>query len=202
MQNKRIIFIFIICFSFSVDSQAQKADFSTIQANIEAKFWIDLDTVNLCESIIFNGIVYDSATIDNELRKYKLSDIIVTTLADLSESILIHKNCSFIIILGTGYSQSDDDKKRILGRIRENLNENIPELKIHDFLCSKCKQVIIDGRAYEIYEAKEIVNNLTVKDIEYIADYESSDPSVYGQNAQNGLIEIYLTKKGKKKKSW
>ncbi len=202
MKNKSTILIFIICFCLSLDLTAQKADFSTIRDNIEAKFWVDLDTINLCESIIFNGIVFDSSTINSEFRKYELSEIIVTELADLSESRLIHKNCDFIILLGTGYSQSDDDKSQILGRIRENLNANVPKLKIHDFLCSKCKQVIIDGRAYEIYEAKEIVNNLTVKDIEYIADYESSDPSVYGQNAQNGLIEIYLTKKGKKKKSW
>ncbi len=184
--------------SLCLDLKAQKADYTTIRESIEAKFWVSLDTVNLCETLIFNGIVYDSSKLDKELRKYKQSEIIVTELADLSSSRLIHKNCDYLILLGTGYNQLDDDKKRILDSVRDNLNESVPELIIHDFLCIKCMQVIIDGRPYGIYQAKEIVNQLKVSDVKYIAEYKSANPAVYGQNAKNGMIEIFLKKKNKK----
>jgi hypothetical protein len=196
MLNKSIIIILTI--GLCLDLKAQKADYTTIRESIEAKFWVSLDTVNLCETVIFNGIVYDSSELDKELRKYKQSEIIVTELADLSGSRLIHKNCDYLILLGTGYNQSDDDKKRILDSIRDNLNESVPELIIHDFLCSKCMQVIIDGRPYGIYQAKKIVNQLKVSDVKYIAEYKSANLAVYGQNAKNGMIEIFLKKKNKK----
>jgi hypothetical protein len=182
--------------------KAQKANYSTIKERIEAKFWVDLDTINLCEAIIFNGIVFDSTTIDKELRKYKPDEIIVTEFVDLSNSRLIHKNCTYIILLGTGYRQSVDDKTRILDNIRDNLNENLPELNIHDFVCSKCMHLIVDGRPYSVYDAQKIVNEIKSKEIKYIAYYKSANPSVYGQNVKNGLIEIFLIEKKMKKKSW
>jgi hypothetical protein len=107
-----------------------------------------------------------------------------------------------MMILGTGYNQTKEDKIRILESARGNLNENVPELKMHDYLCSNCKQVMVDGRSYGMYETKKIVNGLKPKDIKYIAAYESANPSVYGGNSQNGLIEIFLTEKKKKKISW
>ncbi|MGE0930892.1 hypothetical protein [Peijinzhouia sedimentorum] len=184
-----------------MDLRAQRADYSAIKKNIEAKFWVDLDTVNLCETIIFNGVVYDFMTINKELKKYKLDEILITELADLSKSSLAHLNCYFMIFLGSSYNQSKEDKVRILDNITNNLNRNVPELKIHDFFCSKCMQVIIDGRPYGVYDAKKIVNSLKAKDIKYIAEYESANPSVYGQNAKNGLIEVFLTETKKRKNS-
>ena len=104
--------------------------------------------------------------------------------------------------MGTGYNQSREDKERILDSIRANLYTNVPKLRIHDYLCSQCKQVVVDGRPIGIYEAQGIVNNLKEKDIKYIATYGSANPSIYGQNAKNGLIEIYLTDKAKRRKNW
>src|SRR5687768_12990859 len=91
------------------ESDAQKADLLSIRQTIESKFWVDLDTLDLCETIILNGIPFEKTEIDAELRKLRLKEILVTELVDLSRSRLIHKNCSFIIILGTGYDQSGGD---------------------------------------------------------------------------------------------
>jgi hypothetical protein len=181
------------------ETNAQKADLLSIRQTIESKFWVDLDTLDLCETIILNGIPFEKKEIDAELRKLRLKEILVTELVDLSGSRLIHKNCSHIIILGTGYNQSREDKERILDGIRVNLNTYVPKLRIHDYLCSLCKQVVVDGQPFGIYEAQGIINYLKEKDVKFIATYESANPGIYGQNAKNGLIEIYLTNKAKRR---
>jgi len=200
MKNHLIILISIICFSWTLDLTAQRANFSALKDKIEARFQVDLDTIDLCETIVFDGIVFEITTIDDKLKKYRLNEILITELGDLSETRLAHMNCNFMIILGTGNNQSRNDKREILEKVKINLNTNVPNLKIHDYLCSQCKQVLIEGRPYGIYEAQKILNELKVRDIKYIAKYDSADPKVYGQNATNGLVEIFLT--DKKKKSW
>ena len=200
MPYQSVIFVFFASFLVK-ESNAQKADLFSIREIVESKFWVDLDTLDLCETIILNGIPFEKTEIDAELKKLRPKEILVTELVDLSRSRLIHKNCSHIIILGTGYNQSREDKERILDSIRANLNTNVPKLRIHDYLCSQCKQVVVDGRPIGVYEAQGIVNELKEKDIKYIATYESANPSIYGQNAKNGLIEIYLTDKAKRRKN-
>lgn len=192
MRQSNILLTVILFFILTLELRAQKADYSTLKKVVEAKFWIDLDTINLCNTIIFDGIVFDSLSINKELKKYKQPEIIVTELADLKKTTILHNNCDFLILLGTGYNQSKDDKLKLLNSIRTNLNKNVPELIIHDFKCNQCMQVIIEGQPYGIYDAKKIVNKLKVNDIKYIAHYESANPSIYGQNAKNGLVEIYL----------
>lgn len=199
MTYQTLILFFFTSFLVK-ETNAQKADLFSIREIIESKFWVDLDTLDLCETIIFNGVPFEKTEIDAELRKLKPKEILVTELVDLSGSQLIHENCSHIIILGTGSKQSREDKERILDSIRANLNTNVPKLRIQDYLCSQCKQVVVDGRPLGIYEAQGIVNKLKEKDIKYIATYESANPSIYGQNAKNGLIEIYLTDKAKRRK--
>jgi hypothetical protein len=201
MPYQTCIFLFFTIFLIG-ETNAQKADLLSIKKIIESKFSVDLDTLDLCESTILNGVPFEKTEINAELKKLRLDEVLVTQLADLSASRLIHKNCSHIMVLGTGYNQSNEDKGKILDIIRTNLNTNVPKVRIHDYLCSQCRQVIIDGHPIGIYEAQRMVNELKEKDIKYIASYRSADPSVYGQNARNGLIEIYLTDKAKRNKDW
>src|SRR5687768_9816831 len=136
------------------ESNAQKADLLSIKQTIESKFWVDLDTLDLCETIILNGIPFEETDINAELKKLRPGEILVTELVDLSGSRLIHRNCSHIIILGTGHNQTREDKEGILDSIRANINTNVPKFRIHDYLCSPCKQVVVDGRPLGIYEAQ------------------------------------------------
>lgn len=179
--------------------EAQNANISTFRGVIESKFRVDLDTLDLCETIVLNGIPFQETEIDGELKKFKAEDILVTWLGDLSREALAHINCRYIIVLGTGDNQPDEDKNRILGIIRNNLNANLPKLKIRDYLCSQCKQVMVDGRAVDAYAAQAMLKKSKVKYVKYIASYKSADPRIYGQNAENGLVEIYLTAKGKRR---
>lgn len=200
MIHKILLLILFILF-LAGETKAQKADLSSIKQIIEEKFWVDLETLDVCETVILNGIPFKKTEINTELGKFKLKEVIVTELVDLSGSRFIHKNCGYIILLGTGYHQSKKDKGRLLDSIRINLNANLPKLRIHDYVCSQCKQVIIEGQPINMYEAQRIVNELKGKDIKYIASYKSANPKIYGQYAKNGLIEIYLTDKGKRKNS-
>lgn len=191
----------LICFWLFLlpATQAQNANILSMKELIESKYLVDLDTLELCETIVLNGIPFRETDIDAELKKFKVKDILVTGLGDLSREALPHMNCRYIIVLGTGDNQPEEDKNRILDGIKNNLNTNLPKLKIHDYLCSQCKQVMVDGRTVDAYATQKLLNTLRVKDIKYIASYKSADPSMYGQNARNGLIEIYLTAKGKRR---
>jgi hypothetical protein len=198
MPRRKLMLISFGLFLLST-AEAQNANILSMKELIESKYLVDLDTLELCETIVLNGIPFRETDIDAELKKFKVKDILVTGLGDLSREALSHMNCRYIIILGTGDNQPEEDKNRILDGIRNNLNTNLPKLKIHDYLCSQCKQVMVDGRTVDAYAAQKLLNTLRVKDIKYIASYKSADPSMYGQNARNGLIEIYLTAKGKRR---
>jgi len=198
MPYQALIFVFLMSF-FVAESNAQTADLLSIRQTIESKFWVNLDTIDLCEIVILNGIPFEETEIDAELRKLRLNEILVTALADLSSSELIHRNCSYVIILGTGHGQSREDKERILDSVKSNLNTYVPKVRIRDYLCDQCVQVVVDGRPLGIYETQEIVNRLTKRDVRYIATYASANPKIYGRNAKNGLIEVYLTDKAKRR---
>ena len=198
MPYQALIFVFLMSF-FVAESNAQTADLLSIRQTIESKFWVNLDTIDLCEIVILNGIPFEKTEIDAELRKLRLNEILVTALADLSSSELIHRNCSYVIILGTGHGQSREDKERILDSVKSNLNTYVPKVRIRDYLCDQCVQVVVDGRPLGIYETQEIVNRLTKRDVRYIATYASANPKIYGRNAKNGLIEVYLTDKAKRR---
>lgn len=198
MPRRKLMLISFGLFLLST-AEAQNANILSMKELIESKYLVDLDTLELCETIVLNGIPFRETDIDAELRKFKVKDILVTGLGDSSREALAHMNCRYIIVLGTGDNQPEEDKNRILDGIRNNLNTNLPKLKTHDYLCSRCKQVMVDGRAVDPYAAQMMLNKLKVKDIKYIASYKSADPSMYGQNARNGLIEIYLTAKGKRR---
>jgi hypothetical protein len=194
--------LLLIAFGLIIVStaEAQNANILSMRELIESKYLVDLDTLDLCETIILNGIPFRETDIDGELKKFKAKDILLTGLGDLSREALAHMNCRYIIVLDTGDNQPEEDKNRILGIIRNNLNANFPKPKTPDYLCSQCKQVMVDGRSVDPYAAQAMLNKLKVKYIKYIASYKSADPRIYGQNAKNGLIEIYLTAKGKKRR--
>ena len=188
-QNLSITLLLI--FSFNGLS-AQSINITSFKKEIEVKYSIDLDTIKLCKSYVFNGVTYDIGSVNKELLKFKKSQIILTVLADLSNSRLVHSNCNFIILLGSYSNQSNKEKRKLLKHLKDNLNKNLPKLYIRDFKCGECKAVIIDDKIYDMYEAKQILNYIQVNDILHMNYYEHPNPDYYGENAINGLVEIYL----------
>ncbi|MBX2842901.1 MAG: hypothetical protein KTR26_14115 [Flammeovirgaceae bacterium] len=192
---KTILLILMLSF-FGVTINAQKADLEYIHSAVENRFNLELDTINLCDSYILNEIVYTKDDFRTKIGSYKKSDIKFTIIADFSNTRFFHQNCDYTILVGGGkYKQSKEEKLKELDLICENLNKNLPELVIRDHKCENCKQVVVDGEPIEMYEARTLVNNLKVKNIEFIVSYESANPQIFGRNAINGLTEIFLKKK-------
>jgi len=163
-----------------------------IKGQIETKFSVRLDSINLCDFYILNGIVYDEKGVSIELSKAKDDDISYVKLIDISESEFSHKNCESAIVIGVNQSQSVEEKEELISLIRKNLNEGLPDFVIKDFLCQECLAVIVGGIPLEMFAAKDFVNKLKANEIRYISYYKTPSPLFYGRNAKNGMIEIHL----------
>lgn len=190
-------FIFGIGLILSVTaSQAQKLDLERIMSIAEAKSNIESDTIQLCKLYILDGITYTTvADFEKQLESLEGSDIKLATIADLSNSQIYCRICDFVLLVGTGQNQSKKYKSEQLRLIRTNLNENLPELIINDFNCENCHQLIVDGNPIETFKARELVNKLKPKEIQFIVSYQTANPEIYGNNAVNGLTEIFLKSK-------
>ncbi|WP_456461531.1 hypothetical protein [Reichenbachiella sp.] len=181
---------------FGTTLNAQKADLEYINSAIEIRFNIRLDTINLCDSYILNGIAFDQEDLGKELMNYEKSEVKLTAIADLSNTTFFHKNCDYVIIISAGdIDQSNEVKQKELDSIRTNLNTHLPQLVIRDFICEQCKLVVVNGTPIGMYDARTLVNNLKPRNIEYIVSYESANPMVFGCYSVNGLTEIFLKKK-------
>ncbi|MEQ9101979.1 MAG: hypothetical protein RIF36_11615 [Imperialibacter sp.] len=164
-----------------------------IIALAEAKTNFKTDTVKLCELYVLDGIPYTSAEeFEKELEPFNRADIRLATIADLSNSEIYCRICDYVLLVGTAKNQSTKYKAMQLHLFRTNLNENLPELIITDYNCEKCQQLVVDGIPVEPFKARELVNELRPKDIQFIVSYQSANPEIYGRNAVNGLTEIFL----------
>jgi hypothetical protein len=195
MHKNQLLFILIICL-FSLNLKAQKADLEYINSAAEIRFNLDIDSIDLCDSYVMNGIFYTAEEFKTELLSYKQSDIKFTAIVDLRNTTWFHRKCDYMILVGAGeYGQARESKLKELDSIRANLNDNLPELVIRDYICKNCKQVVVNGTPIGMYEARTFVNELKIKNIDFIVSYESANPSVFGRNSVNGLTEIFLKKK-------
>ncbi|WP_350103785.1 hypothetical protein [Fulvivirga sp.] len=182
--------------------KAQELNLHYIHSAAEARSNVRLDTIELCDLYILNGIPFKEEDFKAELSSYKLSDLKFSKVLNTSNTTFFHKNCDYVMAVGLGkYEQTKEEKQEELDSIRANLNRNLPNLIIRDYICSDCKQVTVDGRPLWVYDAKDLVNNLKVEEIDFIMSYEYANPEAFGRNAKNGLIEIFLTKKAAKRRS-
>jgi hypothetical protein len=177
----------------------QNYTFDDLINSVQCRHNIDFDTIKLCDLYVFDGIPFDSITLRKELRKYKYEDIRLTLLADVSDNTFQDKNCDYMIIIGTGKTQTNEEKRKILKRVQDNLNTHIPDtkIKIRDITCNECIRVVINGKPIGLYEAKELINNIKIKEIEFIVIYDSANAHCFGSYAKNGLVELYMKNKSR-----
>ncbi len=153
---------------------------------------LNTDTISLCELYVIDGIPYTTEQIEEKLGTLQLSDIKLATIADLSSSQIYCRICDYMLLAGTGANQSRKYKLKQLEIIRSNLNEHIPEPTIKYNNCEDCRQLVVNGNSIEPPKARELVNELKPKDIQFIVNYQAANPETYGRNAVNGLTEIFL----------
>lgn len=194
--KKALLIVLIFAIQLN-DVVAQKANIKSIKGLIEARYGVNLDSIDLCDLYILEGAVYDEKSINSALKEYKKQQIIFTDLVDLSKPTFVNRDCKYITVLSTGSNQTKEEKERILSKVRANLNDNLPKLVISDYLCQHCMQVVVNGVPVWVYQARQLVNDIKIEDIQNITMYDTPNPEVYGRNAKNGLVEIYLKDKKK-----
>lgn len=174
------------------NSSAQQVNLNEIYNEVEGKHSIDLDTVNVCKLVVWNGIPYSPDSIENELRGVKLSDFQFTSLGKFDNEGSPHMNCDYLIILGSGYKLKRKERKILIDSVINQLDKNLPNNLIQDNPCPECLQVLINDKICEPYEALEYLKDISRNQINYIQFYLKPDPAYYGENAKNGLVDIRI----------
>ena len=194
---KTRFFLLLMAISFSINAQNNHYTFSDIKLIVQSKYYeVQFDSIQISEVVILEGLLYEGEkSINQKLSEIERKDLRVIELVDLTKPELYCRKYDFIILLGKGENQSKQYKKQLLGLLKENLTQNIPNVVIRDFICKECLMVVIDGKPLEMFESRTIVDSISVSDIDYISQYKSVNPAVYGSRGVNGLIEIYLKKK-------
>lgn len=183
-----ITFVFV-----STLLNGQNLTLETLISIAETKTNLDTDTLRLCEMYVLDGIPYTTTSrFEKELEKYTRDDIKLAAIADLSNSKIYCRMCDYVLLIGTSQNQSRKYKLEQLELIRSNLTEKLPELVITDFNCEDCRQLVVDGNPIEAFRARELVNELKPKEIQFIVSYQTANPEIYGSNAINGVTEIFL----------
>jgi len=189
-----IILTFLSCGSQkrSLDQNKTKYTKYEIKEIAEWKYGYNLKENKFCDFFIINGVPYDNDKIDSTLTTYKKSDFgLITFFKKTEKNTWLDKPCDLIAVLKLK-NQKDEEKREILNKTQNRLREEVPDLIIRDYKCSKCPVLIIDNKLiWSPYEKKEILNNLKISDIEFISFIEQQlNEKTYGFAAKNGIIEI------------
>ena len=104
-----------------------------------------------------------------------------------------HRDCEILTLIRTK-GQTNKEKFKILNEAREIYNERVSEVIITDYQCADCPLMSVnDTIIWNPYERKKIVNELNVKNIEYIGHIKQPlNTKTYGATGKNGIVEITL----------
>ena len=189
-----IILTFLSCGSQkrSLNQSKTKYTKDEIKEIAEWKYGYNLKENKFCDFFIINGVPYDNDKIDSILTTYKKSDFgLITFFKKTDKNTWLDKPCDLIAVLKLK-NQKYEEKREILNKTQNRLREEVPDLIIRDYKCSKCPVLIIDNKLiWSQYEKKEILNKLKISDIEFISFIEQQlNEKTYGFAAKNGIIEI------------
>lgn len=175
----------ILLFELNV-GLAQKVDLKTIQNKLE-----------LADSglIIINGIPYDLANgdrVDSVLNLYS-NEYLVEMIKFKNEGQFPHLQHNEIAIVLFTYQQDKKKIKQTLKELRTKFPDKYNGFSQHVLDDSKNPVLLINNKQIHHTEAKAEIEKLKTKDIYYIQHNQNSVSSeIYGQNAKNGLVRIWL----------
>lgn len=154
------------------------------------KFDLNLDTLNLCDFVMQAGEVHkiDAENLTN--CEAPDMDLFIIDYIKLTGELFPHKKCDLLIFLEPKLLQTKQFKSKMLKSLKAEYEsyKGTP----NDYRCQKCKTILINGQSDFPYSIRERLNNLKVKDIEYIKDYDKPMNAVlFGEKGKlNGVIEI------------
>lgn len=197
--NRAILYILVFligCVSAKKTAYSESESYSRkeLKAIAEWKYGFNLKADSLCDLYLLDGIIYDNIGIDSVLSKYDKSEIGSIWVIKLGEDQTWWDNECELLTLIQKKHQSEKEKSKVLNKVKGIYNENVSSIKITDYKCSNCPLLSINNTLiYNPYKQKKIINELTTKDIDYIIRIDQKlNPAYYGENAENGIVEISL----------
>jgi len=190
MKNSLIIYSFFILTQLN----AQTVDKNYIVNWIKA-----IDTTIQVDSVVAYKIdrqsyySYDTFKLNARLRQISTNQL---------KSIYYSKYKTDNYVPGKGTihvltikEQDTDDIEDWLTKAKELFVDNYISFSQHIFTNSKDPVLLLDNKSIHHTEVKELLNKLDKKDIYDISVSTSPVPAaIYGQNAKNGLVQIWTKK--------
>jgi hypothetical protein len=187
--------ILIILFSLALTQLKSQTIDKTYIIN-----WIKaIDTIYEPDSVIAYHIdrdsyyTYDTAKLNARLRQIDISRLKSIYYSKMKMDDYVPGKGTINIL--TIKKQETNNITGWLIRAKKSFVDNYISFSQHIFTNSKDPVLIIDNKAIHHAEVKDILNKLDPKDI-YDISVSSSPvpPTMYGQNAKNGLVQIWTKK--------
>lgn len=196
MINIKRILVFTLIFFLTKGITAQKLTNGYIHQwirYIEPSFEYDKNY----DLYVINGIVIFDESLESELSKYDIRDSNLNIdYLDMDRiTSFFHRPVGAIIIITSHNKRLKRRKvKALLVDFREKLlGTPFRTHHINDTL--KQPVLLIDGTPIHHNEAAKVLGNLKTRDIFNMAYTSKAPIKYYGQNAKNGLIQIWLKEK-------
>ncbi len=147
---------------------------------------------------VVDGLSYsvdDSLRLNQTLSAFTEDTFAGVDYLNVGKLPTAHNWNKFVILISSKKRISNKQKRSYLKIAKSRFKPNVIKLP-HIAIDSTDPVLILNGRRILHYECYNILNQIRVGDISYIHISHSSVPlEYYGQNAKNGLIQIW-TKKG------
>ena len=179
----------LLCFT---DSNAQHVSVQDLKNAIVAKHSISPDTVDFCDFIVVDGAPYSLSDIESGKETIANDKLRVYMFIEMSE-VFHHKKCDWLLIIGSGINQKRKEKKVLMNQLKDNTKTFASQpITLTDAKCDDCMAIVVDGKALDVQESNQFINNLKARNIAHIAFYKNANPAYYGYRAKNGMMELFL----------
>jgi hypothetical protein len=188
-----LIFLFAGC---GIKYQRNHSEYTEQEITDRAKvyFGYDFDFQNKGNEYIVDGrkISVDSLKIFLTHNKEKDYRKIYFEKKDC-ENKNTDMNCGIVLNIETKLTeQSESEKIKILERTKNNLNKYVSKIVIRPDICNECKLILVNYKPYQNREAKKIINEIQLSDIESIIEYKQPlNPVYFGSMAKAGWVQIW-----------
>ena len=144
---------------------------------------------------VVDGIAYQK-TDSIFLKEIPIKNIAgIFVLADTSSTFHFTSN---VILIRTKRSQTKKEKRKYLAEAKAKFVDNYLGVSSHILDDSKDPVLRIDDKFVHATEAKLVANKLKYNNVYAIATYNTKfDPTYFGQNAKNGMVQIWTYPKNK-----
>jgi len=142
---------------------------------------------------IIEGVPYEGTELNEKLSTFNASNklLLLDYLnSDSVETTFLKPNLIVVLIQNARKSKLKQRKKQLADAQYKFVDRYDFKLN-HIITNSKDPVLYIDDKKIHHSEAKKVINELVVKEIQHIVITNHAPTSIYGANARNGLVKIW-----------